>query len=145
CGGGAEPWGDPRAFGWHAHHYHRRGRGSRFGMLRSLFGQLDTTPGQEKAIVAALAAARERFKSFKLELTDARRDIAALVSSDVLDEAALEALWSERRDTLDHMSKELVRTLATVHEVLDTRQRRELGELLADGSIGQALRPRYEF
>ncbi|MDB4975468.1 MAG: uncharacterized protein JWN48_3809 [Myxococcaceae bacterium] len=135
-------WHDPDWRGrWHAH-AHAHARGSRHGLLRGLFMQLDTTPGQEKAIVHELADARERLRSFKLDVEEARRDIAAIIASDVFDQAALEQLLAERRATLDSMSKELVRTLATVHEVLDTRQRRELGELLADGSIGQALRPR---
>ena len=132
-------WSEPPPFGFRRRMQH----GVRRGLLRGLFLRLDTTPGQEKAIVSALADARERFKTLQGGLADTRRELAALIGSDLLDQAALGALLSQQRDRLDDLSKELVRTLASVHEALDTEQRRELGELLADGSLGHALRPRY--
>ena len=151
--GGPGPWGydaygpgfGRAGFAGHEGHFHRRWRSPKHGILRGLFMRLDTTPGQEKAIVSALDGARERLSSFKLGFKDSRRDIAALIGSDVFDRAAFEALLAEHKATLDQMSNEFLNTVATIHDALDTRQRRELGALLADGSLGHALRPRWMF
>jgi Spy/CpxP family protein refolding chaperone len=126
--------GPPRSF--------RRGLGGWGGrqVLRGLFVHLDTTPGQEKAIASSLYEARERLSELRTELRTLPQDLAALLGSDVLDVAALEATLSRQQVGFDRVRAELVRTLASIHEALDTRQRRELGELLADGSLGQLLR-----
>jgi Spy/CpxP family protein refolding chaperone len=122
------PWRDS----WRVHHARPR------DLLRELFIRLDTTPGQEKAIVAALEHARERARSVKGELKETRRRVAALLGSDVLDRAALEERLSEPKAVVDTLRGELLQTLAAIHEVLDQRQRRLLSELIADGSIGRA-------
>jgi Spy/CpxP family protein refolding chaperone len=133
---GRSAWESPHPFRRHGRH----GGGLRRGMLRGLFLRLDTSPGQEKAIVGALSEARERLSELKHELGGSRRDVAALIASDVLDPAALEELLARQRGVLEQLSQQLARGITTVHEVLDTEQRRELGALLADGSIRHAFR-----
>ena len=113
---------------------HRRWRGRR-NWLRALFTRLDTTPGQEKAVVALLEAARERARASRGVLRDARREVAALLGSDVLDREALEAAMVRPGQVADELQQEVVTLLAAVHELLDDRQRRVLGELLAHGSL----------
>lgn len=140
-GHGHGPWHEPPV-DWQGLG-RRRGRGMQRGMLRGLFMRLDTTPGQEKAIVSLLAEAREHVEGIKDNLGNTRRELAALLGNDVLDKAALEALIARQRDTLDGLAKEVVRTLSGVHEVLDGEQRRELGELLESGLFGAGPHRRY--
>jgi Spy/CpxP family protein refolding chaperone len=126
-------------FGYpHFYYGPRRGFRGR-GLLRGLFLQLETTPGQENAIVAALEQAFERLRGLKGELLGTRRELGALLGSETLDRAALEALLGRQRSQLDGASTELVRTLERIHDVLDDSQRRELGALIAEGSFGPTL------
>lgn len=127
------PWADGYGPPWASY------GGARRGLMRGLFAQLDTTPGQEKAIRALLEAARERLKGLRGELADARTELAALFGGDVLEPATVEALFAQRKPVLEQLSGEFARTLAAIHEVLDEKQRRQLSELLADGSLGSAL------
>jgi len=119
-------------------------RGLRHGgprhLLRALFAQLDTTPGQEKAIANSLYEAGERMRELRSALRSTRREVAALIGSDVLDVVALEGLLAQHQTTFDRVRSELVKTASTIHETLDTQQRRALGELLADGSVGTVFR-----
>jgi Spy/CpxP family protein refolding chaperone len=128
-----------RHYGYPGFHYGpRRGFRGR-GIMRGLFWQLETTPGQENAIVAALDEAFARLRSLKGDVSATRRELGALIGSDTLDRAALEALIARQRTQLDAASAELVRTLERVHEVLDDSQRRELGALIAEGSLGPTM------
>jgi Spy/CpxP family protein refolding chaperone len=120
------------------HFVPRRGLRGR-GIMRGLFYQLETTPGQENAIVAALDEAFARLRNLKGELHGTRRELGALIGSDTLDRAALQALIGRQRTQLDAASEELVRTLERIHDVLDDSQRRELGALIAEGSLGPTM------
>ena len=108
----------------------------RRGILRGVFARLDTTPGQEKAIVSLLELAGERLRAMRGDMRATRKEIAALFASDVLDAGALEALFAQHRATFDRLSSEGVQTVVAIHELLDAKQRRMLSELLADGSFG---------
>jgi len=120
------------------------GRGRRHGrprhLLRALFARLDTTPGQEKAIANSLSEAGERMHELRGALRSTGREVAALIGSDVLDLAALEALLAGHQATFDRVRAELVKAVSTIHEALDTQQRRELGALLSEGSLGSLFR-----
>jgi Spy/CpxP family protein refolding chaperone len=115
-------------------HAHARGLGRR-NLLRALFTRLDTTPGQEKAIVALLEQAREQARAQRRELREARREVAAVIGSDVLDRATLEAALAGPRRLAAGLQDGLVTLLLGLHAQLDDKQRRVLGELLADGSL----------
>ena len=128
-----------RRYGYPGVHYGpRRGLRGR-GIMRGLFYQLETTPGQENAIVAALDEAFARLRNLKGDLHGTRRELGALIGSDTLDRAALEALIARQRTQLDTASSELVCTLERIHEVLDDSQRRELGALIAEGSLAPTM------
>jgi Spy/CpxP family protein refolding chaperone len=114
--------------GWH-------GGTSGRGMLRGLFAQLDTTPGQEKAIVSAVEKLRERFRGARGGVTEARKELATALGGEVLDRAALEAVMARQDEVLGSLNDGLRETLASVHEALDAEQRRRLAELIADGSL----------
>src|SRR6476659_6155874 len=76
--GGGDSWGDQD---------HRGGwGGGRNVMLRGLFHRLDTTPGQEKAIKAALEELYEAARSARGEVSAARADVAKVMRSPAVDE-----------------------------------------------------------
>jgi Spy/CpxP family protein refolding chaperone len=134
-----------RRFGYpHFHFAPRRGFRGR-GLMRGVFYQLETTPGQENAIVAALDEAFGRLRGLKGELGGTRRELGALVGSQTLDRAALEALLARHKSQLDVASSELLRTLERIHDVLDDEQRRELGALIAEGSLGPTMVRGYAY
>src|SRR5258708_38377333 len=76
----------------------RRGFGRRW-LMRSLFERLDTTPGQEKAILGALDELRENRKMVGEELGQTRADLARSVQSGAIDDATLEETFA-RHDRL---------------------------------------------
>lgn len=99
--------------------------------LRWLFERLDTTPGQEKAILAVLDAAQERARTLRHDLHGTRRDLASLFSSDTLDRTALDEQLAAPKRALDEHLGALAEMIADLHGVLDERQRRQLARWLA--------------
>jgi Spy/CpxP family protein refolding chaperone len=136
--GHAPFWGGP----WHDGFGHGYGRGSfrrargRRGLFYGLFQRLDTTPGQEKAIVDLVDGVRERLSEAAAELGATRRELAAALGGELLDPAALDAAFQRANALFARLSKDAQAALAGIHEALDPEQRRQLAELLADGSFG---------
>ena len=133
-------WGGPYdgpgyGFG-HRHARHFRGRR---GLLYGLFRRLDTTPGQEKAIVEQMDGLRERLSEARGELIAARRELAAVLGGEVLDAAALDAAFRRGNELFGKFGRDVQAALTGVHEALDLEQRRQLAELLADGSFSPRL------
>lgn len=133
---------------WHHHgdgpgfgrHHRMGGFGRRRGnSLHFLFAELDTTPGQEKAIILALDALREATGAVRKDWTFARRELADIVAGDVLDGVALDALLGRQQEHLGKLSQMLRDFVALVHEALNPVQRKRLAELLADGTLALAL------
>jgi Spy/CpxP family protein refolding chaperone len=121
--------------GWHRHHgcgRHGGGPGRSF-WLRSLFYQLDTTPGQEREIRAAVEDLQRTAWDTRGGLGDVRSELSRAIAGEAFDEtAAGEA--SARADAMTGRMKEaLTAALKRVHAVLDPRQRERLAELLAKG------------
>lgn len=109
-----------------------RGRG-RWLATRWVFEQLDTTPGQEKAIRKTLDELRERLVSGRDDLQAARKEVAQAVGGDVLDETALKAASDRVEGLFDKTRSELGQALLEVHATLDGAQRKALAELIAEG------------
>jgi hypothetical protein len=121
----------------------RRERGRRVFMY-DMFRRLDTTPGQEKEIVRLVEGARQRVGETLHELAGARHELAAALGSEVLDGAALDAAFRRGGELFANLGGELQRALSGIHEALDPEQRRQLAELIADGSFGARFsRPGY--
>jgi Spy/CpxP family protein refolding chaperone len=136
--GYAGPWGEP--FGWRPHyhdygHFRSRHARGRRGFLYGLFRRLDTTPGQEKAIVGLVDGVREQLGDVRTEFAAARRELAAALACDVLDPATLEAAFRRHTELLGKLGRDVQAALIGVHEALDPEQRKQLAELLADGSF----------
>ncbi len=128
-----------RAHGGHLCGYGGRSygfRGPRFRgrwILRSLFERLDTTPGQEKAIVSALDRLRDERHLAREEMKDTRAAMARVIESGLVDDASFEDTFARHDRLLSQVRVSFVEAVKTIVEALDERQRKELGALLAGG------------
>ncbi len=133
-------WHGPAAYGRYG--WYRRspygwrgsGRNWRWGMLRSIFERLDTTPGQEKAILAAAADLREPGERARSEIRQSLTEVAEALREDRIDEAKLRQAFSRQRDALGAVQETLLGALSRVHEALNPKQRRELAEWIQSRS-----------
>jgi hypothetical protein len=117
---------------------HRFGRGTYFGLYR-LFEELDTSPGQEKAIRSALAELRDSFASLRPRLKETRHGVAAALASDSFDASAFErALEGPLADVASSRGA-VVSTLAKIHDALDADQRRRLARFVEALPYGHAF------
>jgi Spy/CpxP family protein refolding chaperone len=103
-------------------------------MLRSIFERLDTTPGQEKAILAAAAELREPGERARDEIRQSMTEVAEALREDRIDEAKLRQAFSRQRDALGAAQETLLGALSRVHEALNPNQRRELAEWIQSRS-----------
>jgi Spy/CpxP family protein refolding chaperone len=122
---------------------HRRRGSGRFGgfgggpggslWLRAIFARLDTTPGQEREIRAAIEELQQTAREAKGGLAGAREDLARAIGGEELDEVAVSEA-SGRADATAAVVKDAFTTaLRKVHAVLDSNQRKRLAELVASG------------
>lgn len=113
--------------------YRRYGWGGRRAALRFLFERLDTSPGQEKVIMAALEELWSNKREIREEIEQSRQDIARAMQSPVFDASALEEAFA-RHDRVQARLRESVKhALSTVHEALDDNQRKIAAELIEHG------------
>jgi len=138
-----------RGRGWHGYGHHACGPGysgtSGYGpggggprrwMLRALFERLETTPGQEKAIMAALDELRENRKVVRDEMQQTRGDLGRTVASGLVDDGALEETFARHDRLLAQLRVSFVEALKKVTEALDERQRKQVADLLEGGFSG---------
>ncbi|HLK37229.1 MAG TPA: periplasmic heavy metal sensor [Polyangiaceae bacterium] len=109
-----------------------RGRGRRW-LMRSLFERLDTTPGQEKAILAALDELQEEKRAVREEMSQTRADIARAVRGGLVDDATLEETFARHDRLLARLRVAFVETTKKVTGTLDERQRKQVGDLIENG------------
>lgn len=107
----------------------RRGLGPRW-MLRMVFERLQTTPGQERAIVAAFERLRENRSLVRDEVRQTRDDIARTVEGALMDDAMLDETFHRHDRLLAQARVSWVEALKTISETLDERQRRQLASLI---------------
>lgn len=101
--------------------------------LRRIFARLDTTPGQEREIRAAIEDFQHAARSAKDSLKRSRADLARAVAGDTFDEvAAAEAAGRADASTLQ-VKDAVTAALKRVHAVLDSKQRERLSTFLTDG------------
>jgi hypothetical protein len=133
CGG--------RGRGWGGHDWDGPGAGFARGgfrgvVLRQLFSRLETTPGQEKAIGAAVENLVTATKKAREEIDASRADVARTIGSEVFDEGALGAAYARWDEAIASVRKAIADTLSTAHEALDERQRSALADVIAKGPRG---------
>jgi hypothetical protein len=105
--------------------------GPRRWFLRGLFERLETTPGQEKAILLALDRLRDERRQVFDELRQSRVAVAHVIEGGLVDDAALEETFARHDRVLARARVSFVEALKTVTEALDERQRKELASLIA--------------
>lgn len=133
--------------GHHRHHGHRGHRGGPrghrrgwgrgpFAMLDGLFSHLDTSPGQEKAIRAALSELFDEAHSLRGEVRETGEAARAAVAGPAFDGHALDAAFERHDAKLARLREGAKETLRKIHEALDDEQRAELGRVLARRGFG---------
>jgi Spy/CpxP family protein refolding chaperone len=107
---------------------HHGGYGPRYALHRVL-ERLDAAPGQEKVITAAVSDFMDRARESGREVRNTRRAVAEALRGDQVDEAKLGQVFAEHDAALERVRRASVTALQKVHEALDERQRRILGDL----------------
>lgn len=102
-------------------------------MLRGLFHRLETTPGQEKAIMAAFDEMREATSAARGELRTSRADIAKVMRSPAVDEVLFGEMFARHDTELETIRKAGIGAIAKVHDALDEKQRARLADLIESG------------
>jgi hypothetical protein len=125
--GGRGGWDDEEDFA----PWERRGGGS-FG-LRAIFGRLDTTPGQEKAIKAAFDELRAKARAVKDDARGMRGDLATALRGESLDAETLGTVASRASGAVDALRDAAIGAVLKVHDVLDERQRGIAADFLESG------------
>ncbi len=135
----------PRWGGWRG-----RGRWGRFGghnggiggsfWLRALYARLDTTPGQEREIRAAIEELRERARDAKGGLPETRENIGKAIAGETFDASAFEAVSARFDATSEKMKDALSSALKRIHAVLDAKQRERLAAIVSKGAFGRWAR-----
>ncbi len=124
-GGGYEGY-DDRPHGW-------QGGGGPRWFLRALFERLETTPGQEKAILAALDELRTNRRVVRDEARQTRDDIARVVSGGLVDDGALEETFHRHDRLAAQLRVSFIEALRKVTETLDEGQRKKVARFLEGG------------
>jgi Spy/CpxP family protein refolding chaperone len=123
CGHGHD---GPGPFGFGGHRW----------MLRALFERLDTTPGQEKVIVAAVEESREAMQEAWNTVRDSRADLARSLRADTFDEDAVRAARARHEEAMQKAHEVFTASLRKVHEALDSKQRAVLADIIDQGPFG---------
>jgi hypothetical protein len=117
-------------------HWHGHGYGHGFGpraALNAMLARLDTAPGQEKVIVAAVEEFMDRARESGRKVRDTRSDLATAVRGDHVDESRLTEVFGDHDAALSNVRQAAVDALRKIHEALDERQRKLLADLVESG------------
>ncbi len=125
-------WGGDDSPPWRGEREDRRegpwGRGR--NVVYSLLERLEATPGQEKAILAAL----DELKNIAVELRgigrDVRADVARAIRGPMFDDVALEGATARIDDATLKLRAAARAAIAKIHDVLDDRQRKMLADII---------------
>ena len=135
-GGGGGFGGPPWARGFRRWGGHGGGIGGSF-WLRALYARLDTTPGQEREIRAAIEELRERARDAKSGLPETRENLSKAIAGETFDESAFEAVSARVDATAEKMKDALSSALKKIHGVLDPKQRERLASIVGRGGFGR--------
>jgi Spy/CpxP family protein refolding chaperone len=124
-----------RGWGW-GRGGHRGGIGGSF-WLRMLFARLDTTPGQEREIRAAIEDLRDRAKDARSGMLETRESLGKSIAGEAFDDVAFEAVNARADATAEKMKDAFSSALKRIHAVLDPKQRERLADLVSKGGFGR--------
>jgi len=102
-------------------------------LLRGLFERLDTTPGQEKAIMGAIEQLREAIGHAKDELRGSRKDFADAFRRGPIDEAAVADIFVRHDTVISETRRKVVEAVGHIYEALDDKQRNVVADLIEHG------------
>ncbi|MFZ5895730.1 MAG: Spy/CpxP family protein refolding chaperone [Myxococcota bacterium] len=119
------------------HRGHCGGFGGRYGRgrygINMAFDRLDTTPGQEKAILAALDELSESARGVRSRVASSRSDVADALRSDHFDSDRVHNVVARHAEDFATLGNSVTATLAKIHEALDPEQRKRLARWLDSG------------
>ena len=99
-------------------------------MMHRLLSELDASPAQERAILAELEQLEQRVRAAGELVRDSKEELALVVCSSQLDEAALSAVTSRYDSASADFLEAGVGALRAIHALLDDVQRTRLAELM---------------
>lgn len=122
------------AFGHRGRHYGACHGGYRArDVANAAFERLDTSPGQEKAIRAALDELDSSLRELSPVLRATRSDVAGALRAETFDRDGLSAALDQKLSQARSLGGVLASTLGRVHEALDADQRRRLARMIEAG------------
>jgi Spy/CpxP family protein refolding chaperone len=111
-----------------------RSRGGRWA-LRALFERLETTPGQERAIVSAFDELRENRRVVRDEMRQTRADLARAVEGGLIEDASFEEAFARHDRLLAQLRVSFTEAVKKICEALDAPQRKHLARWLEGGVL----------
>jgi len=104
-------------------------------MLRGLFTRLDTSPGQEKVILAAVEDLMTAGREARKEARSAHEALAAAMRAESIDSGATAGARTRLQAAFDVMAVAGERAIVSIHDALDSQQRRVLADLIESGPM----------
>ena len=126
-------WGDdsPPWRGGRGEHGERGGPWNRGrGMIDAILGRLEATPGQEKAVLAAIDELKATASELRGTGRDVRSEVARAVRGPLLDDVVLEGATARIDDATLKLRAAVKTAIVKIHEVLDDRQRKMLADMI---------------
>jgi Spy/CpxP family protein refolding chaperone len=102
-----------------------------WGIVGAMLRRLNATPAQEKAILAAVDRVRRTVRELRSEAQDGRDDLARALREPTLDPAVLASARARVEAASHRIADALTEALTEIHGILDDRQRRMLGDVIA--------------
>jgi Spy/CpxP family protein refolding chaperone len=114
------PWRGERGGPWN------RGR----GVINSILGRLEATPGQEKAIMTAIDELKATASELRGTGREVRSEVARAVRGPLLDDVVLEGATARIDDATLKLRAAVKTAIVKIHEALDDRQRKMLADMI---------------
>ena len=90
--------------------------------------EIDATPEQQQKIIALVTATAADLKPVTIRMRATGKEMKELLLATTVDRAALEKLRAQRLADAEKVSKDMVRTIADIAELLSPEQRKILEE-----------------
>ncbi len=118
--------------GWGGGAWGRRPR----AFLNRIFERLDTSPSQEKVIVAAVDELREAMGALRGEASRTRAEVARMLEGESFDAERMGSLFVHHDDELRKVRESFAGAFGKVHAALDPAQRATLARMIESGPFG---------
>lgn len=119
--------------------WHGRRWGGGFGprrFLNRVFERIDTSPSQEKEIVAAVEQIVAAGRAARPEFEATRHDVARILQEENFDPERVAAVFARHDEQLKKMRDAATAGLAKVHATLDPQQRARLAQMIEERAFG---------